>query len=82
LANTGFSAIARTSLGTYDLTLGGIPPADAKVVPVVTIDGVGAFGIIQANVFGGIVTVRNRTDFPVSGSLGDTAFFIIVSQGA
>ena len=45
-----------------------------------------AFGpglyVAAPGVTGGLITLQNRTDFPLSGSLGDTGFFIIVSQGA
>ncbi len=85
LSNTGFvgpSAGHVINSGTYMLTLAGSPPPDVDVVPVVLREG-GAEGPGPfASVAGGIITVQNRTDFPLSGSLGDTAFFIIVSQGS
>lgn len=84
LSNTGFvgpSAGHVINSGTYTLTLAGSPPPDVDVVPVGLREG-NAFGPgLFATVAGGVITMQNRTDFPLSGSLGDTAFFIIVSQG-
>jgi hypothetical protein len=88
LANTGFvgpSAAHVLGSGTYQLTLAGTPPPDVKVVVTALREGQ-AFGPGLFAVVGpgdvGLITIRNRTDFPLSGSLGDTAFFIIVSAGA
>jgi hypothetical protein len=88
LANTGFvgaGAVHVLNSGTYQLTLAGTPPLDTKVVVVGLREG-GAFGpglfatVGPGNV--GLITMRNRTDFPLSGSLGDISFYIIVSVGA
>lgn len=81
LANTGFSSSALVLLD-YQLTLASPPSDDSKVVPVAMLEGPGNnFGFLQAIVVGGVIHVRNRTDFPVSGSDGPTPFFIIVSVG-
>ena len=85
LSNIGFvgpSAIHVLNSGTYQLTLAS-PPADDDDVIVVALREGNAFGPgLFATVTGGVITIQNRTDFPLSGALGDTPFFVIVSQGA
>ncbi len=82
-ANTGFSAIARTAAGQYSLTLGGSPPADAKVVPVATVLSPSGVSVPILEVVSGIVRVRTIAGADVSvGTTSDAAFYIIVSQGA
>ena len=86
LANTGFVGAGATHVvgsGSYQLTLAGVPPPDANVVPVALRNGAGAFGPgLAATVVGGVITVNNTTDFPFAGSRGDVSFYIIVSAGA
>jgi hypothetical protein len=80
--NSGFSVIGHVlNSGTYQLSLAGAsPPPDANIIPVALHEG-GAFGpgLFAGPVAAGVITISNRTDFPVSGSLGDAAFYIIVS---
>jgi hypothetical protein len=80
-ANTGFSATARLSAGSYLLTLGGTPPPDAKVVPVVTVLSPSAVVIGIATVGAGAIAVHTSQD-PTGGVKTDASFYIIVSQGA
>ena len=82
-ANTGFSGILRTAAGQYSLTLGGSPPADAKVVPVATILSPAGVAVPIVTVVGGVVRVRTIAGIDVAvGTTSDAAFYIVVSQGA
>jgi len=83
LANTGFSSTVRTLPGVYTLTLAGVPPPAAKVVPVVTTNGNGGVSLGVASVVGAVITV---VTFGASGfatnTPADEDFFIVVSTGA
>src|SRR5574341_677051 len=82
LANTGFSSITHIGAG-YQLTLASPPVDSSKVVPVVTADSPAAITVPIAQVVAGVITVQLSTGAHTATAVkNDSAFFIVVSQGA
>ena len=77
-SQSGFLSSVQTGTGQYDLTLAGVPPPDANIIPVVTINTPNGEGLGIASVAGGVIQVQTW-NVPTD-TLADVAFFIIVGQ--
>ena len=77
-SQSGFLSSAHPGTGSYDLTLAGVPPPDANIIPVVTINVINGEGLGIASVSGGVIHVQTW-NVPTD-TTADVPFFIIVGQ--